>query len=400
MRPWISFVALGLSLFLAIFSPASAGAADWSVIPSLSASAAYNNNVNYALSNKISDFIFSESPAASFNYTTDIGSVQGVLSLTELQYVKETQYDNLDQNYSINGRYQAFPRLGLTMQGSYIVNSTLQQALTTTGIITNHVPQEYITVGPGISYALTERLTANLGYTFNQATSQSSQFSNFTSQGGNLSLSYPLNNQKTTIGGTVTANETDYVDNDGSRQITGYLTVGHQFSEVWNTSFSGGLTYTSTSNTSVVTSPASPFFSLSPQIGRQSSVQPYVNVSASRSWTSTTLSASYQRTQPGSSLGTPVTFNSVSLSLSHSFTERLSGSMSGNYYNSQPINASGGFETSVYQLSSQLSYQITENLSLVPSCSLGLLQEQGKSADIVGATLMLTYSYPYFHYRR
>ncbi|MGC2694057.1 MAG: hypothetical protein WA228_15290, partial [Desulfobaccales bacterium] len=306
-----------------------------------------------------------------------------------------------DQSYSINGSYQALPRLGLTMQSSYTVNSTLQQALITSGVITNHVPQTYITVNPGVSYALTERLTATLGYTFNLVNSQASQFINSTNQQGNLSLSYPLKDEKTTIGGTVSANETDYADNDITRQILSYLTVGHRFSEVWNINFSGGLAYTSTNNTSVVTSPAtSPFYTVTPQLGRQASFQPYFNASATRSWTSTTLSATYQRSQPGSGLGTPVDFNSASLSLSHDFTERLSGSMAGTYTESQPINARGGFETSTYLLSPQLSYKITENLSLIPACSVGLLQEMGKSADIVSASLMLTYSYPFFHYQK
>jgi hypothetical protein len=404
MRFRVSYIALALALFFEIFHPVSLGAADLSVIPSVSAQGAYSNNINYALSNKITDFTFSVSPSAAFNYTTDVGNLQGVLSLTELQYVKETQYDHLDQNYQINGRYQLFPRLGLTMQTAYSVNSTLQQALTTSGIITSHIPQTYITLGPGISYALTERLTATLGYAFNQANSQDPQFTNYTSQQGNLSLSYPLNNEKTTIGGTVTASETDYANNDVTRQGGIYLSADHKFSEVWRVSFLGGLDYISTNNTSVVStpvsSPTSSLYSLSPQLGRQSSFEPHIDASLTRSWTNTSLSVRYQRTQPPSGLGAPVTFNMVSVSLSHDFNERLSGSMAGTYSSSQPINVSGGFETSLYQLSPQLSYKLTENLSLIPACSFGLLQELGKSANIVGASLMLTYSYPFFHYQK
>ncbi len=396
----VSYIALGLALFSAIFLPAFAGAADLSVIPSVSVQGQYSNNINYAVTNKISDFIFGVSPGAAFNYTTEVGNLQGLLSLNEWQYVKETQYDHLDQSYQINGGYQLLPRLGFTMQTAYIVNSTLQQALKTTGVITSHVPQSYITLGPGISYALTERLTATMAYAYNQVTSPDPQFTNYNTQQGNLSLSYPLNNGKTTIGGTVTAGETGYANNDVTRQGGIYLSADHKFSEVLGIKLLGGLDYLSTNNTSVVSSPASPFFSVSPQLGRQSSFEPHIEVSATRRWTSTSLSLGYQRTQPATGLGTPTTFNSVSLSLSHDFTARLSGSLAGNYYSSQPINASGSFQTSYYQLNPALSYKVTENLSLIPACNLTFLQEQGKSANIVGASLMLAYSYPYLHYQR
>jgi hypothetical protein len=202
----------------------------------------------------------------------------------------------------------------------------------------------------------------------------------------------------------VTASETDYANNDVTRQGGIYLSADHKFSEVWRVSFLGGLDYISTNNTSVVStpvsSPTSSLYSLSPQLGRQSSFEPHIDASLTRSWTNTSLSVRYQRTQPPSGLGAPVTFNMVSVSLSHDFNERLSGSMAGTYSSSQPINVSGGFETSLYQLSPQLSYKLTENLSLIPACSFGLLQELGKSANIVGASLMLTYSYPFFHYQK
>ncbi len=400
MRPWVGYSALGLALCLAIFSPASAGAADWSVVPSLGVGGAYTNNLNYAVTNKISDFTFNETPGVAFNYVNDIGSLTGTASVTELQYIKNTQDDNLDQNYLINGRYQLFPRLGLTMQTGYTVNSTLQQALSTTGVITSHIPQRYITVNPGISYSLTERLTATMSYGFNTQTSSDPTFINSTSHTGTLTLSYPLNNQKTTIGGTVTGNQSDYSNNDTSSQMGIYLNATQQFSEVWSANFSGGIDYTSSNNTSVVTSPVSPFFSLSPQTGRQSNVSPHINASLSRNWTNSTLTLAFNRTQPASGLGAPVSYNSASVSLSHNFTARLSGSVIGSYSESEPINASGSFATSVYNLGAQLSYLLTENLSLVPGCSAGLLQEQGKSANNLGATLMLTYSYPFIHYQK
>jgi hypothetical protein len=400
MRFRVCYIALGLALCLAVFHPASAGAADLSVIPSLSASGAYTNNANYALSNKITDFIFNISPSAAFNYTTDVGNLQGVLSLSELQYVKETQDDHLDQNYQINGRYQLFPRLGLTLQTGYNVDTTLKQALTTTGVITSRSPVETITVGPGISCGLTERLTASLSYNFNQVNYQGPSFTSYISHSVNLGLAYPLNNEKTTIGGTVAASETDYAtNNDLSRLLGVYLSVDHNFSEVWKVKFLGGVDYIYSNTTFVAVSPVTaPFFTLIPQVGHQSSFEPHLEVSATRSWTSTSLSVAYQRTQPSSGLGAPVSFNNASITLNHTFTERLSGSIAANYYESAPINATGGFATSVYQLSPQLSYSVTENFSLIPACSVGLLQESGRSANIIGASLMLTYSYPYLHY--
>ena len=83
-----------------------AGAADWSIVPSITQRSEFNSNLNMSPTNVLSDYIFSLSPAADFNYTTEISQLKGHLGLQGQHYISHGNLDHIDQNYQINGRYQ------------------------------------------------------------------------------------------------------------------------------------------------------------------------------------------------------------------------------------------------------------------------------------------------------
>ena len=138
MRPAAGLV-LGLlwvSLTLGVGS-----AADWAVVPSITARTEFTNNLNFAPTAPISDYIFTLAPTANFNYTTDIGQLQGILGVTGRHYLSNGQLDHIDQNFQINGRYQAAPRLNLSFSTAYISDSSLQEEFATSGLIMTRTPR-------------------------------------------------------------------------------------------------------------------------------------------------------------------------------------------------------------------------------------------------------------------
>ncbi len=217
-------------------------AADWAVVPSVTARTEFNSNLNYDFVAPKADYIFTLAPTAEFNYTTDIGLLQGRLGLTGRHYLSNGQLDHIDQNFQINGRYQATPRVNLSLSTAYISDTSLQEEFATSGLIMTRTPRTSIQAGPGLTYALTERLSATVNYNYNKVDYQAQQFSNYYSQQVGLVLQQQLKNEKTTLIGNFSAQDSRYPSEDNDFKSLGFQLGGtHQFSPDWQVNLLGGI---------------------------------------------------------------------------------------------------------------------------------------------------------------
>jgi uncharacterized protein (PEP-CTERM system associated) len=119
-RPW-----MGLAIIMSLWAADPVLAADWSLVPTVTQKSEYNSNVNLAFTNPTKSFIFTLTPAADFNYKTEITQLQGHLGLSGQHYPDNGNLDHIDQNYQINGKYQATQNVNLSLNTSYIVDTTL-----------------------------------------------------------------------------------------------------------------------------------------------------------------------------------------------------------------------------------------------------------------------------------
>ena len=367
---------MALALLLGVLAVKDGGAADWSVVPSVGLRGEFNSNIDYSFQKKISDFLFTLTPNADFNYATEILQLQGHLGWTGLVYAKSASADHIDQNYFINGKYGVTPRLNLNMNAGFMVDSSLQQELITSGFIMTRTPRQSYVLGPGLTYALTERLSATAGYQFSPVHYQDPHFRNYTSQQVNSAFSYLLKNEKTTLSLIFSGQETTYTNNDLNQILGTYLGVSHKFSEVWFFNFQGGANYAFVDfTTQVQNAPQSPFFVLvqQPRL-KQTFLSPYFSISATRQWVKASFTASYIRNQSASGAGSINDTNGLNLVLSYKFTERLTGTMVGSYNRGEAVSQRNSFNSSTYQVSPQLSYQVTEKLSLSPGYTFSQLQ--------------------------
>ncbi len=395
-----------LALLLAGVLGAKIGvAADLSVVPSVNLKSEYNSNINFSTTNRVNDYIFTLQPSAQFNYTTEVGQLQGVLGLNGRHFITQSQLDHIDQNYQINGRYAATSRLSFLMNSAYIVDTTMMQELSTSGVVIGQTPRQSIVMNPGFSYALTERLMATLTYNFNQVNYSSPQLQNYTTQQVNLRLDYPLKNQKTTLIGNVVGGQTVYPANNSFRTLGTYLGMNHKFSEKWEATLVGGINYTMLDfGTQVLNFSQFPFF-VFVQTKRQktSEVTPYISLFTTRRWTNTSFTAGYSRDESPSAQGGVSQVNRINLFLSHDFTERWVGALYGDYYRSD-LSQPNSSTDEVYQISPQVTYRLTEQLSLTPAYRFGYRIEQfsgggSGTANRHNVWLFLTYVYP-IHYQR
>ncbi|MEJ2673401.1 MAG: outer membrane beta-barrel protein, partial [Deltaproteobacteria bacterium] len=230
-----------------------AGAADWSIVPSVTQRSAFNSNLNMSPTNVISDYILTLQPNVEFNYTTEISQLQGRLGLMGQHYITHDNLDHIDQNYQINGRYQATPRINLSLNSSYIDDTTLIQELLTSGVVIGRTQRQSFFVGPGITYNLTERLLATANYNFNRVLYQAPEYTDYTSHLAGLNFTYLLANEKTSIVSNNIVRETLYAGGNNFKSIGIYAGVSHRATERWDINLMSGanISFYST-NTQVV----------------------------------------------------------------------------------------------------------------------------------------------------
>jgi hypothetical protein len=133
---------------------------------------------------------------------------------------------------------------------------------------------------------------------------------------------------------------------------------------------------------------------------KNSSVSPYISLQTTRRWTNATFTAAYSRDQSPSPYGGVSQTNRVNLSFKYDFNERLKGTLLGDIYLSENISRVNKSRSNMFLVSPQITYQVTEKLSLTPAYKFGYREDliSGRSADRHDMWLMLTYSYP-IHYR-
>ena len=405
---------IALALLLGVLAAKDGSAADWSIVPSITQRFEYNSNFNTTPTGKLSDFIFTTNPSAAFIYATEASKLQGSVGISQLLYVKNTGYNHTDQNYQINGQYSLTPRFNISLNTSFISDSTAQQEFLTSGLMITRTPRLSFTVGPGMSYALTERSSAILNYNFNKVTYQPSQniqtqnFQNYSTQSVSLVYQYLLS-ERTTLSNTVSGTESAYTGSTNSdyKSLLYSLGVQHNYSANWAFNLAGGVNYSWYSTNSQIASFGQfpNFVSVPTQTQTGTNFSPYISLGATRRWTNLSITGSLLRNQQASAYGYIAQVTAASLNASYNFTERLTGSLGGGYSLSTQSSNRSQNETNGLNASSQLSYKVTEKLTASSGYTFnsqlygGNNLSTSNNSNVHIGWLMLSYSYP-IHYQK
>jgi hypothetical protein len=411
---------IGLALLLGVLAAKDASAADWSIVPSITQRFEYNSNINTTPAGKLSDFISTTSPAAAFNYATEASKLEGSVGISQLLYVTNTGYNHTDQNYRINGQYSVTPRFNISLNTSFISDSTAQQEFLTSGLIITRTPRLSFAVAPAMSYALTERSTAILNYNFNKVTYQPSQnnqlsqnsntqnFQNYSTQAVSLVYQYLLS-ERTTLSNTVSGTESAYTGstNNDYKSLLYSFGVQHNYSANWAFNAAGGVNYSWYSTNSQIASFGQfpNFVSVPTQTQTGTNFSPYISLGATRRWTNLSISGNLLRNQQASAYGYIAQVTSASLYASYTYSERLNASLGGGYSLSTQSSNRSQNQTNNLNVNSQLSYKVTEKLTASSGYSFNSQLYGGNdlstsnNSNVQVGWLMLSYSYP-IHYQK
>jgi hypothetical protein len=397
-RTWV-----GLALIMSLWAANLAVAADWSLVPTVTQQSEYNSNLNLTFTNPTSDYIFTLTPAADFNYKTEIAQLQGHLGLSGQHYLSNSNLDHIDQNYQINSKYQATPKVNLSLNTSYIVDTTLLQELLSSGLVIGRSPRTSFLANPGMTYNITERLSSTINYNFTRVLYQAPQYIDYTSHQMELTFNYLWRNERTTLTNNNIVRETLYPGGNSYKTLGFYLGANHKFTENWDFNLMGGMNINKSDfDTQVQDISQFPYFtSVAQQRVRNTKGTPFFNVSTTHRWTNFSLTAGLSRDQSPSAYGYVANFTRINASLVSTFTERLTGTLGGSYSLSTQASQANNLEYNYYTVTALLAYRITEKLSATPGYRFSRYGDVAgdRSAQAHSAYVMLTYTYP-VHYQQ
>ena len=397
-RTWV-----GLAIIMSLWAADLAVAADWSLVPTVTQKSEFNSNLNLAFTNPTSGLIFTLTPAADFNYNTEITQLQGHLGLSGQHYLDNGNLDHIDQNYQINGKYQATPKVNLSLNTSYIVDTTLLQELLSSGLVIGRSPRTSFLANPGMTYNITERLSSTINYNFTRVLYQAPQYIDYSTHQMGLNFNYLLSNERTTLTNNNTVRETLYPASNSYKTLGIYLGANHKFTENWEFNLLGGMNINKSDfGTQVEDLSQFPYFtSVVQKRVKHTKGTPYFNVSTTYRWTNLSLMAGFSRDQSPSAYGYVTNFTRIYASVGYTFTERLTGTLAGSYSSSSQASQTNNLDYNYYTVTALLAYKITEKLSVTPGYRFSRYDDVtgGRFAQAHSAYVMLNYTYP-MHYQK
>lgn len=381
-----------------------ASAADWTIVPQVKTGAQYDSNLNFSFLQPKSDVILNLSPAVDFTYSSEVSQLTGRVALDGLLYLKDSNLNTINQNYTILGQQKVAPRLAFTFGGGYIVDNTLAEELITSGFVMTQTRRESLQAAPGLAFNLTERALLKMGYAYNQVEYQSPRYNDYSQHTVNLGLNYLLKNEKTTLSSIVLGRWTGYPAIDNFyRNIGTYGGLEHRFAEDWTLSGFAGLNYNwFTSQAFVFTLGNSSFAIPTRQKQETFTISPFFNIEGKRRWTKNDLVFGYKVDQSPSAGGAVYQYHNAYGGVGANFSERLRGSLRGNlYYSNSTVSSISNYQNLTLSLSPEISYRITEKLSVNSSYRFSWREEfnPGRTADRHQVWLYVNYSNP-LHFQK
>jgi hypothetical protein len=405
MRRGLAFCIL-LLILLHLQPCQSAWAGDWYIVPKLELRGDYDSNINFSFVNKRDDYIFNISPSVDLNYESDISKFIANLALNGQIFVNNSNLDTINQYYSILGQHKIAPRLALSFSGGYTLDATLREELIESGFVMNRTRRQAIRANPGIIYDLSPRASLALNYTYGLVTYHDPQYSPYFRHQVKSDLRYLLRNAKTTLLGTVLGRYVDYYTiGNLYRNLGTYAGLEHRFSEEWIFNFAGGLNYNwFSTQTAVFGTVFDPTFVQIPLQTTQKTfnVSPFFSIATTRRWPKTELNVGYSLDQSPSSSGLIRQFHRINAGISHRFHERLrAGFQTDIYYGLSTVQQEDEFQRFVLSLSPNITYQITERLSLTTSYIYGWRNDidDNLTTDRHRISVYLAFAYP-IQYKR
>lgn len=395
-------ITLAIALLLTTISASKA--AEWTIDPTIGFRGGYDDNIRLATDDEISSAVGIFSPSAVFGVNTPTSGASGEVGFDFRRYEADSDLDDNNSRFNLNS-YHNLERSRLGLDLAFVKDTTLDSQLEATGLVLGRVRRQRATVSPNWIWTFNERtrLSANYSYTdVEYKNAGGTGFTNFTQNGGQVSLTRALNERATAsiaLSGTLTENDNG-VDSTNTSLQSG---LSYQLSETLSAALFAGLRRTEvdfSQTTGVI-----PIFSGTTLIG----FTPVTQDASNSDWGyvfSSSLTKTFLRGETGFSVsrdisndinGTPIEVDRLRWLNLYRFSETLSGNLNLELYNSQSNNSiSTNLNRNYYQVEPKLNWRFKQFWTLAASYRYRKQTFDGTSDDAVqnAAYLTLIYQWP------
>jgi hypothetical protein len=225
--------------------PSIIRAQDITLIPSISLSGEYDDNVTFSRNEENDDYAGIVSPGFRLDYASELLSFKTSALVDVLRYYDDSDLDTENWKYALNGVYRLVERWSVSGDFSYIKDETLDSELEETGIVFRRDERERLNAGGGISYVLSELSDIGAEYSYSKTDYDDKGLDDYDRSSVSLSYNRKFNNGLDVISVTPQYSR----GNSDESKVDGYrLTVGwtHLPSETYRLGVSLGVRYTTT----------------------------------------------------------------------------------------------------------------------------------------------------------
>lgn len=388
-----------LSGVLALVATTS-GAAEWSIEPSVNVRTSATDNVTFTPGAREVTWWMNVSPQAKFSRRTETGEITGVARLSFNRYPGISELDATDQYFTGAGQFSdEHTRWGLT--GSFTRDSTLQSEQATTGLTQARRQRSLSGLSPSWRYAVSERSSVSASYQFSVADyEQGAGLKDYSDQQASLGYQYLLSETTAvsiSAGGSRFETTAGDVLTDTQRADAG---LTHAFSERFSAGLSVGYRRSDTRLSSflcpLVPAVLCDIFDIPLQefVGRSRDRGLSLNATADYGWERTFMGLRASRNTNPSGSGLVVVTEQVGGSLRHDFSEKLSGSVSGDWLRSRYVAGPGG-QSNYYHMDASAQRRIDERWTLSGGLSHAWQNSTDASDKTRGTTVYVNLAYEF-----
>jgi hypothetical protein len=357
---------------LAAWGQGLAGA-EWSATPRASVTSEINSNPRLTTADHTTSFGLITDVGVVLRRATEINTLEFEPRVRPVRYLGE---DNLDSdNYSFRfGADHKFERGALGFDATYGRSSTLATELETTGLVQNQLAVDNVSLGPSLSYQITERDQVDLAFTYgaiDYEEAPGSGLSDYSTTNASITYTHALTEKaqffsQFSRGGfdvdDIVDDPTDPSNRfDTSSSTTSYTLIGgfQGNTETLTGTAYGGLIHSTRDR-------RRGSLALAPEEST-SGVGSLFTFRLSKRFEQATWSGNYERTVQPTGSGTQQIRNEWGTRLSYDFDERLTGNLGFRYFdNSNQFATLFGFSSAATTFiggDAGLTYRLTPYLS-------------------------------------
>lgn len=357
----------GFIIFILLISVLPAMARDVSLLTSLDITGEYNDNILFSHNEKKSDYLATLSPGLTFDYSTELISLNSYVAFDISRYADKKIYDNENQSFGLKGNYRLSEKMTFKGDISYRYDTTLDSYLEETGNITLRQDLQHYRIAGGFSYKVSGLSSMGIDYAFRKRDYELDESVDYDRNRISLSFNRRLKSERDviTIQSSFSRLDSDYNEVDDYGLSAGW---SHQPSERYSIKVRLG--------------------------GRYTRVTPHgedrtnwnsggtADISLQKKGEVSSIRVAYRRELNYSSSGEAINVDRIYCNLDRQMIERLSVRFRGNFYRTESERKVNKRNNRYFTITPSLIYQITEKYALELAYNYSWQKDKALSEDV------------------